>query len=163
MFQRQQLPPCCVEHLAQQQAVILESAVSRLLLTAPPPIHGGLSCTDPLLRSTYQSSISAAHIRQGELSRNFWIYAGPSRAIAEIPGRRWTPQASTGRSTHGWSEGNSPRSKWGSGDTIYASALLSVLLFRLRRNFSKLFLLLLFTRSKIIYHKLELCITEVPT
>lgn len=48
------------EPFTQQQAVILESEVSRVLPTAD-----GLSCTDPLLRSAYQSSISAARIREG--------------------------------------------------------------------------------------------------
>lgn len=54
----------------------------------PPHIHVGLSCTDPLLRSTYQSSVSAAHIRQGEQSRNFWIYAG-----LHVPSQRFWANA----------------------------------------------------------------------
>lgn len=95
------------EPFTQQQAVILESEVSRALLTAAPPdLHDGLSCSGPLLRSAYQSSISAAGIREGELSCHFWIYAS-----LHVPSLRFWARVGKGRSpqvehcsTREWSE-----------------------------------------------------------
>lgn len=78
----------------------------------PPDLHDSLSCSGPLLRSAYQSSISAARIREGEPSCNFWIYDG-----LHVPSLRFWARVGWGRSqqvkrrsTHEWSEVNSPRS-----------------------------------------------------
>lgn len=100
------------EPFTQQQAEILESEVSRVLSIAvhSPDLHDGLSCPGPLLRSAYQSKISAARIREGEPSGNFGIHAD-----LHVPSLRFWARAGRGRSqqvkhrsTREWSEVNSP-------------------------------------------------------
>lgn len=127
-----ELPACCVwffwkhswnenikhpdKPFPQQQAVILESEVgpgaADCCLSLPPDLHDSLSCTGPLLHSAYQSSISAARIREGEPICNFWIYAGlhaPSLRFWARAGRGRSQQVKH-RSTRGWSKVNCPKS-----------------------------------------------------